>query len=242
MSPTDRTSLPPLSPLELGRLRWNLSALCVQVKLLRLAVMLRKANFNPLQLRIPQGNEGAGRWTDDPRWGWSGGDEEGRVRVAQIFRDPSFYYFNLDEVYRRGDGHAYPRHVGRSELELLSAVVGSEYLAIKDSGETEWRFHPAEGSFADINSANNFVAEVLRHYRDEIEAVIAGRLSSATLTYRFGYRTGYEAYMAEPFGSAIIRPTYAVEVIIVPDYKNGSRGYRVLTAYPMNESPNEVPR
>jgi hypothetical protein len=82
MRPIDRISLPPLSPRELRRLRWNLSALRVQVKLLRLAFLLRKANFNPLQLRIPQGNEGAGQWTDDPRWGGEGSNAAIHARVA----------------------------------------------------------------------------------------------------------------------------------------------------------------
>jgi hypothetical protein len=83
MPPADRTSLPPLSPLESRRLRWNLSALRVQVKLLRLAFLLRKANFNPDQPRVPAGNPDGGQWTKVPGWGGNGNASR-LVRLADV--------------------------------------------------------------------------------------------------------------------------------------------------------------
>jgi len=69
--------------------------------------------------------------------------------------------------------------------------------------------------------------------------VAAGK-DRAVLSHRFGYETGIEAVRDNEYSDPRIRPTYAVTVLIVHEPSPNGKGYRILTAYPRNEFPNEV--
>ncbi|WEK05494.1 MAG: hypothetical protein P0Y65_04350 [Candidatus Devosia phytovorans] len=100
--------------------------------------------------------------------------------------------------------------------------------------------HPAEGSFHSLGEANILVAAVLRSRPDLVQAAINGQRRPQSILYRFGYNTGYEAYQPNQQILPVIRTTYWVEVWITHDPNPNSRGYRVITAYPMNDTPNET--
>lgn len=61
------------------------------------------------------------------------------------------------------------------------------------------------------------------------------------ITHRLGYDTGYEAYQSATDVPPVIGTTYWVEMYVSHDSRPNGRGYRVITAYPMNDTPNEVP-
>jgi hypothetical protein len=48
----------------LSHLRWRMASHRVALTFYRLKALLRKANFNPNQPRVPRGNPGGGKWTD----------------------------------------------------------------------------------------------------------------------------------------------------------------------------------
>jgi hypothetical protein len=100
--------------------------------------------------------------------------------------------------------------------------------------------HPAEGSFHSLGEANNLVAVVLRSRPDLVQAAIDGARRPQDIRLRFGYDTGYEAYQPQADLAPVIRTTYWVEVWITHDPNPKGRGYRVITAYPMNQTPNET--
>jgi hypothetical protein len=51
---------------------------------------------------------------------------------------------------------------------------------------------------------------------------------------RFGYVTGKEAFRANSDDDPYIRDTYGVRVVLRHDLRS-DRGYRVYTAFPINE-------
>jgi hypothetical protein len=51
-------------PFPIG-LRAKLAGYALELAAIRLQLLLRKANFNPAQLRIPAGQPGGGQWTSD---------------------------------------------------------------------------------------------------------------------------------------------------------------------------------
>jgi hypothetical protein len=64
------------SPDVIG-LRAELAGHAFELVALRLQLLLRKANFNPAQLRIPAGQPRGGRWTHDPSTSWRRNNLEG---------------------------------------------------------------------------------------------------------------------------------------------------------------------
>jgi hypothetical protein len=72
-----------------------------------------------------------------------------------------------------------------------------------------------------------------------VQRVIRGEENRATIVMRFDYPTGREAYMADKASYPIIRPTFWVEVLIART-PGVYPGYRVVTAYPSNNIPNEI--
>jgi hypothetical protein len=65
-------------PFPIG-LRAKLAGYALELAAIRLQLLLRKANFNPAQLRIPAGQPGGGQWTSDG----GGGDASERPQPAQ---------------------------------------------------------------------------------------------------------------------------------------------------------------
>jgi hypothetical protein len=66
----------------------------------------------------------------------------------------------------------------------------------------------------------------------KVDQVVIDRYPRAELDHDFDTRTGREAYMRNERSQAVIRDTYSVRVVIVPD--SSEKGYRVLTAFPRN--------
>ena len=67
-----------------------------------------------------------------------------------------------------------------------------------------------------------------------VDRVAAGKLKEAKLQERFGFVTGKEACRPNGDSDPYIRDTYSVRVIIRHD-KRSWRGYRVQTAFPVND-------
>ncbi|WP_354041274.1 RNase A-like domain-containing protein [Devosia sp. UYZn731] len=131
-------------------------------------------------------------------------------------------------------GHGYSKHVAKTAGYLKAYVIAWNMNPINE-------LHPAEGSFHSLGEANNLVAAALRANPDVVQAAIDGG-KNLRILHRFGYDTGYEAYQPSVQVPPIIRTTYWVEIYITNDPWSGGKGYRVVTAYPMNEIPNETTR
>jgi hypothetical protein len=69
---------------------------------------------------------------------------------------------------------------------------------------------------------------------DKVDDLAAGKIDGATLQHRFGFVTGKEAYRPNGDSEPYIRDTDSVRVVIRHDPRSW-RGYRVHTAYPVNE-------
>jgi hypothetical protein len=86
----------PQHPLsELVMLRARLAGYAFEVSAIRLQLLLRRANFNPDQPRIPAGQPGGGQWTSEGGAGGGDSGSEGRdqrrdtrtnqpIRLAQV--------------------------------------------------------------------------------------------------------------------------------------------------------------
>jgi hypothetical protein len=92
----------------------------------------------------------------------------------------------------------------------------------------------AEGTFRSREEANDLVNQVLKRNTDTVDQVAAGKLKDATLQERFGFVTGREAFRPNGDSDPYIRDTYSVRVVIKHD-KRSWRGYRVRTAFPVND-------
>jgi len=76
---------PPAMPApkeKLLRIRWEIVRLEFQLAFIRLETLLRKANFNPSQPRVPSGNPDGGQWTRVAQAGSRGGRGASSVRVG----------------------------------------------------------------------------------------------------------------------------------------------------------------
>lgn len=194
-------------------LRSGLAFVRVLVADLRLHLAL-KAGFNPDQPR-----DDHGRWTDTGA-GTRLAQAEGTRRYSVI----------LAEEEARG-GHAMRMHVGKSDAELLATLramrIDTPFVTIAKD---------AHGSFASLESANDFVNRVLEAHAPMVDLVASGAKSEAWLPQRFGYPTGRESFRPDAFAEPYMRPTYSVGVFIEHDARS-PRGYTVITAYPRNERP-----
>ena len=136
----------------------------------------------------------------------------------------------MSEEEARG-GHAIRTHVGKSDEELLATLramrVESPFVTVAA---------PAQGSFASLDSANDFVNRVLEFHASAVDLVATGALDEAWLPLRFGYPTGREAFRPHAYAEPYTRKTYSVGVFIEHDPRS-ERGYTVITAYPLNERP-----
>ena len=138
-----------------------------------------------------------------------------------------------EEEAPRGIGHALREHVGKSDSELLDIVRNDWTRRTLGRFEvTDFRF--AHGSFLSLEAANDFVNRTLDDNRETVDQVASGRKDSAKLDKRFGYQTGREALRPMGDSEPYMRDTYGVRVIIRHDAR-ADRGYRVRTAFPINE-------
>jgi len=193
--------------------------------------------YSPDQPRVPAGIFGAGRWTDGGGGDWNGSNDSPdsssvapRVRTAQNeSRDRYVVKLKDEESY----GHTIERHVGKSDDELLARIEKGRHRTTLGPLGSIVDYRPTVGSFDSKESANDFVNRVLEANKELVDAVADGKLPEAKLERIFGYRTGREAYLASGISSPVIRPTFAVRVVIHGDSK-AEKGYRVLTAFPIN--------
>jgi hypothetical protein len=82
--------------------------------------------------------------------------------------------------------------------------------------------------------ATDLVSQVLKRNIDKVDEVAAGKIKGATLEHRFDFVTGKEAFRPNGDSDPYIRDTYGVRVIIRHDARSW-RGYRVHTAFPVND-------
>lgn len=189
------------------------------------------------QPRAPKGTPEGGRWIDDAGSAQQQGLADERVRVAQR-RDPSFYYVDLEkEGLENPRSHAFSKHVGRADADLIDELNKHHHF-VQVGDRLGVRYQATEGRFLTPGQANNFVAEILRMNPEKVEEAVAGN-PRITLSHYFGFQTGVEAFRAHDYAIPIIRPTYSVRVLIAYEKRN-DRGYVVITAFPMNDFPNET--
>ncbi|HMN36753.1 MAG TPA: hypothetical protein PKD49_03455 [Hyphomicrobium sp.] len=206
-------------------LEWEIDAERFLLAGRHLAALLRKANFNPGQPRVPAGNSDGGQWTDSGGAA-AGSSGEGQTRVAQN-DEPERYRVDLLEEERSG-GHTYRQHVGKSE-EALKARVRASILADPDPDRHSIR----SGSFTSLDAASKLVDATLARNRNIVDLVVGGTIREQRVDAYFDSLTGYEAYAPAIRSEPRIRETYGVGVYIRHD-PSANNGYRVISAYPRN--------
>jgi hypothetical protein len=219
----------------------------------------QEAKYSPSQPRVPAGNPRGGQWTD--RSGGQGtvagqsqdadltqpmgnvdiGDVSGSSELTNLFQitpaEPGTVGVQvavdgrpvdlLGEEQR--DGHAFEKHVGKSERWLLYDVR-SIAASATEKGDYFEGFR--SGSFTSLEAANKLVNATIAANQGKVDQVVIGGSPKEILDYDPDTPTGREAYMRNARSQAVIRETYSVRVVIVPD--SSEKGYRVLTAYPRN--------
>ncbi|MCW0002221.1 hypothetical protein OE766_28915 [Pararhizobium sp. YC-54] len=214
---------------KLTQLRLMIAAATVQA-------LLRKANFNPDQPRVPAGEPGGGRWTDDS--GSTGGFDDTLTFISEI--PPHRYTIDLRQHENYYGGHAIARHVGKTDAELLDRVNTPDVvIRLGWLGPVkELQVGGQAGTFLSLVDANDFVNLVLNNPANNwlVQKLEGGDFTELKLFQRFGYRTGKEAFRSTKHSSAYIRPTYAVYVLLRPDPQKQGK-FRIVTAYPTNELP-----
>jgi hypothetical protein len=205
-------------------LKCELAAQRVLLAARGVARLLRKAGFNPDQLRDDRGRwtdtgagEGAVSREDDPELILIGGTDGGSGRPVEL----------LDE--EAAGGHTVNQHVGKSDGYLLTRVRGEQ---VQFGIFTVSR--KRAGSFPSVEAANKLVNATLAENAGAVAAVSAGKSPGAFITSEFQAPTGKEAYARTPRSEPYIRTTYGVGVLIAHD-RRSPRGYRVITAYPRND-------
>jgi CDI toxin RNase A-like protein len=216
-----------------------------------------KAGFNADQPRVPAGNSDGGQWTNTEGGGGRPGvprtrlaDAGDRAAPGTVLSDANpdpiasgaryaqdtsrRYSVNLrDEEAPRGIGHAIREHVGRSDAELM-AIARADWTR-RTVGRFEFtNFRLAHGSFSSVESANDFVNRTLENDKMKVDRVASGEQDNATLDRRFGHPTGREMFRPTGDAEPYVRTTYGVRVVIRHDSRS-ERGYRVFTAFPINE-------
>lgn len=202
-----------------------------------------KANFNPAQLRIPAGQQGAGQWTDGSNGAVSRAvltDQQGDgvtsndviLAAEREFPRDNHVILELEEGGPHG-GHTIRDHVDKSDDYLIGEVENKvERFSI--SPGLGVAIYAAEGSFSDVRTANDLVNRALDSDQEKIDRVVNGASGAETINYRSGNVTGKEAYYSIDTDRVEVRSTYSVRVRIVSDQRL-DRGFRVLTAFPINQ-------
>jgi hypothetical protein len=154
------------------------------------------------------------------------GDESALV-LAQIEGDRQ-YSVDLHEEEEIG-GHTLREHVGRSDQELLTRL---EYETFRGPLISVGR--KAVGTFSSREAANDFTNRLLQEKSSVVDLVASGKLKSAWLEMRVGSPTGREAFRPDLEAASYVRNTFNTGAYIVHDRRT-ARGYRVRTAYPLND-------
>ncbi len=141
----------------------------------------------------------------------------------------SGYPIDLLEEEQRG-GHTIAQHVGKSSQFLFSIITDQE---IRSQRRGDLAQGLKEGSFTSLEAANKLVNSTAASNQTEVNLVASGSLPMAIVDAKFSSPTGYEAFAKTERSTPYIRDTYGVRVIIVRD-PSSPKGYRILTAFPMN--------
>ena len=128
-------------------------------------------------------------------------------------------------------GHGVRDHVDIPKADLIADLSATAQPT--PDGGTLIR-QEGERSYATIFDANNFVNRILERNHASCDLVASGQWNQDFLNARFGFPTGYEAYVTST-GDIAIRTTYNAGVLIVHDDR-APRGYRIKTTYPNNKS------
>jgi hypothetical protein len=181
-----------------------------------------KYNFDPDQPRVPRGNPDGGQWT---RAG-GGAEEDALVQGG-----------GSTDTLRGGDGndllnrHIIQNHVAKTDDELVARIRREQFPGLFYSYGRD-----RNGTFDSAEAARDFIQRTLEYNIEIVETVVRGEVPESFVTWRFGYRTGREAYLETPNSDVRIRPTYMVGVQIEHD-PTSTQGYRIVTAYPRNFNP-----
>lgn len=123
------------------------------------------------------------------------------------------------------------KHVAKSDEELLNVLRRNYTVGVT----ADW-FQEAEGSFADVSSARDFVNQVLEQNRASVDFVTNGHLPEAVLHGDFPCVTGREAYRSSYHSAPVIRDTHSARVVIKQAFGT-EHGYRIHTAFPSSQCP-----
>ncbi|MGU3330155.1 RNase A-like domain-containing protein [Methylobacterium mesophilicum] len=206
------------------RFRWQLAALSVEVKLLRLGLILRA--YNPGQPRVPAGHPEGGQWTSAD--GSIGRQRDDDVRLFFV-GDGTDRQYRVDLRSEEGQGgHTLGRHVGKSDDELFERVRKSQWRSLIANGGIK-----RDGSFDSIESANDLVNQTIESNRTSVDRVASGADARKFIKKLFDRKTGREAYSTDE-GIVHMRYTYSVGVELRYD-STSPRGFRVRSAYPLTE-------
>jgi hypothetical protein len=156
-------------------------------------------------------------------------DSIGKIAASD---DPRFYTPVLTEEEALG-GHLLRRHTDRTDTSLIDRL-NTDYRRVQTGNLEITDFAPAEGTFLSREQATDLVSQVLKRNTDKVDEVAAGKIKGATLEHRFDFVTGKEAFRPNGDSDPYIRDTYGVRVIIRHDTRSW-RGYRVHTAFPVND-------
>lgn len=178
--------------------------------------------FNPAQARIPAGNPDGGQWTSE---------DSGLTPVAQFDKPREFPERLRNDRYI--NKHIWDDHIEKTDEALKKRI--------KESQVRGWFFSEGidrNGSFDSEESARDLIRQTLENNPEAVSKVASGRESKPILlTWRYGFRTGREAFVDGPDLPITIRPTYNVGVGIIHDPRS-EFGYRVTTAFPRNYYSN----
>jgi hypothetical protein len=161
----------------------------------------------------------------------SANSSDGVLKVAAADSE-RFYTPVLAEEDAIG-GHTLRRHSERTDSSLID-WLNSDYKRIRTGNLEITEFPEAEGTFRSKEEANDLVNQVLKRNKDKVDQVAAGTLDFAKLQHRFGFVTGREAFRPNGDSEPYIRDTYSVRVVIRHSARSW-RGYRVHTAFPVND-------
>lgn len=205
-------------------LKCDIAARRLLIEARSVAVLLHKAGFNPDQPR-----DDLGRWTDTGEAGAAVSREADAelIRTGDADREAGRVVDLLDE--EAAGGHTVKLHVGKSDEYLLARVRGEQgQFGIFTISRKR------AGSFPSIEAANKLVNATLAENTEAVASVSSGEKPGAFITMEFSTPTGKEAYARTPRSEPYMRTTYGVAALIIHD-RQSPRGYRVLTAYPMND-------
>jgi len=190
---------------------FKLAQLRLMIAAATMQALLRKANFNPAQPRIPAGAPGGGRWTD------------GLLLPAS---DRPMSHIDLRQEEGKHGAHTIRNHVRKTDSELVARM----------GPPAKW-WQPVKlgvyrnGSFFSLEDANTYVNETLRLHEDTVAKVADGAPENAFLKLRVGRRIGREAFRTDPYSEPVVRHAYEVGVYIEHEPSNTNhRTRRVLSS------------